>query len=136
MSPGSNRSHESLIAPETIDVEEYSVMLDDNSHTNSGNSSPDELNILSLSTEGAFPSKYPFGTSSHGSTVRNNNPPIAPDGENTKWATKKYQVKEQIAIIEAKTVMPVEDQPNRIDLRTRIKDKMKSKVCLLCHRAG
>jgi hypothetical protein len=135
MSPGSNR-HESLIAPETIDVEECSVMLDDNSHTNSGNSSPDELNILSLSTEGTFSSKYAFGTSSHGSTVWNNNPPIAPDGENTKWAKNKYNVKEKVANFEAKN--RTEDQPNRIDLRTRLrtKEKMKTKVCLLSHRAG
>lgn len=129
MSPASNRSHESLIAPEPIDV-------DDNSHTNSRNSSPDELNILS--TEGAFRSKYTFGTPSYDFTVRNNNPPIAPDGENTVWAKKKYyhhQVKEEVAKIEAKTRM--EHQPNRIDLRKRLKtkEKMKTKVCPLSHRA-
>jgi hypothetical protein len=136
MSPGSNRSHESLIAlPETIDVDDYSVKLDDNSHTNSGNSSPDELNIRSLSTEGAFPSKYTFDTPSHGSAVRNNNPPIAPDGENTEWAKKKYShVGEEVAKIEAKTRMG--DQPNKIDLRTTLKtkNKMKPKVCPLSHR--
>jgi len=89
MSSASKRSHESL-APEAIDVDDCSVILDDNSHTNFGNSSPDELNIRSPSTEGDYPSKYTFVTPSHGSTVRNNNPPIAPDGENTMWATKKY----------------------------------------------
>ena len=137
MSPGSNRSHENLFTPETIDVDDYSVMFDNNSHTNSGNSSPDELNIRSLSTEGAFPSKFAFDTPSHGSTVLNNNPPIAPDGENTEWAKKKYsQVGEKVAKIEANIL--VEDQPNRIDLRTTLKtkDKMKTKVCPLSHRAG
>jgi hypothetical protein len=139
MSPGSNHGYESLIAPETIDVDDFSVMPDNNNKTNSGNSSPDELNILSPSTEGAFPSKYGFGTPSHGSSVRNNNPPIAPDGENTEWAKKRYsqvQVKEKVAKIEAKT--RTEDQPNRIDLRTTIKtkDRMKTKVCLLSHRAA
>lgn len=133
MSPGSNHSHESLIATETIDVDN-SVVLDDNSHTNSGNSSPDELNIRSLPTEGAFSSKYTFGTPSHGFTVRNSNPPIAPDGENTEWAKKQYLVKERVANIEA-TLM--EDQPRKIDLRTRVKtkEKMKTKVCPLSHRA-
>ena len=136
MSPGSNHSHESLIAPETIDVDDYSVMLDDNSHTKSGNSSPDELNIRSLSSEGAFPSKYEFHKHSHGSTVRNDIPPIAPDGENTEWAKKKFQVREEVAKIEAKTRMG--DQPNKIDLRTTLKtkNKMKTKVCPLSHRAG
>lgn len=128
MSPGSNRNHESLIAPETIDVDDNSVILDDNSHTNSGNSSPDELNIRSLSTEGTFPSKYAFHSRS---TVRNDNLPIAPDGENTEWAKKKFQVREQVAKFEAKTRMG--DQPNKIDLRTTLKtkNKMKTKVCLL-----
>ena len=135
MSPGSNRSHESLIAPETIDVDDYSVMLDDNDHTNSGNSSPDELNIRSLSTEGAFPSKYTFDTPSHGSTFPNNNPLIAPDGENTEWAKKKYShVGQEVAKIEAKTRMG--DQPNKIDLRTKTRNKMKPKVCPLSYRAG
>lgn len=136
MSPGSNRSHKGLIAPETIDVDDYSVMLDDNSHMNSGNSSPDELNIRSLSTEGAFSSKYTFDTPSHGSTVRNYNPPIAPDGENTEWAKKRFQVREEVAKIEAKTRMG--DQPNKIDLREALKtkNKMKPKVCPLSHRAG
>lgn len=135
MSPGSNHSHESLIATETIDVDN-SVVLDDNSHTNSGNSSPDELNIRSLPTEGAFSSKYTFGTPSHGFTVRNSNPPIAPDGENTEWAKKKYSVRDKVAKIEAKTQM--EDQPNRIDLRTALKtkNKMKPRVCYLSHQAG
>jgi hypothetical protein len=120
--PGFNRSHESLIA---IDV-------DDNSHMISGNSSPDELNIRS--TEGAFPSKYTSDTPSHGSTVRNNNPPIAPDGKNTEWANKEFlqvgRVKGVVAKIEAG------DQPNKIDLRTvnlKNKNKMKTKVCPLSH---
>jgi hypothetical protein len=139
MNPGSKRSHESLIAPETIDVDDYPVMLDDNSHTSIGNSSPDELNIRSPSTEGVFPSTYTFDTPSHGSTVWNNNPPIAPDGENTEWAKEKYsriKVRQAVATIEAKT--HTEDQPNKIDLRTTIKtkNKMKTKVCPLSHRAG
>ena len=129
MSPGSNGSRESLITPEAIDVDDYSLILDNNSHIYSGNSSPDELN--GLSAERALPSKYNFGTPSYGSTVRNHNP-IAPDGENTKWAKETYsQVKEKVAEIEAKTYM--EDRPNRIDLRTRLKtkDKMRTKVCPL-----
>ena len=136
MSPGSNLSHESLFTPEPIDVDNYPIMLDNNSHTNSGNSSPDELNIRSLSTEGGFPSKYTFDTPSHSSTVRNNNPPIAPDGKNTEWAKKRFPgVKEKVAVIEAKTQV----EPNRIDLRMtvmRTKNKMKTKVCPLSHRAG
>lgn len=132
MSPGSNRSHESLITPEAIDVDDSSVILDNNSHTNSGNSSTDELNIRSLSTEGTVPSIYKFGTPSHGSTVRNNNPPIVSDGPHTEWLKKKHspsQVKEKIAKIEAKTQR--EDRPNRIDLRKTLKtkDRMKTKVC-------
>ena len=128
MSPGSNRSHESLIAPETIDV-------DDISHANSGNSSPDELNIRSLSTEGAFLSRFGFDAPSHGSTVRNNNPHIVPDGENTEWAKKKYShVGERVAKIEAKSRMA--DQSNMMDLRTKTKNKMKPKVCPPSHRAG
>lgn len=136
MSPGFKHSHESLIMPETIDVDDYSVMLDDNSHTSIGNSSPDELNIRSPSTEGAFPSKYTFDTPSHGSTVRNYTP-IVPDGENTEWANKKFpHVSEAVAKIEAKTRM--EDQPNKVDLRlySKTKNKMKAKVCPLSYRAG
>ena len=139
MSPASNHSYKSLITPETIDVDDCSVMLDNNSKTNSGKSSPDELNTLSPYTEGALPSKYVFDTPRHGSSVRNNIPRIVPDGKSTEWANKTFsqvsQVKEKVAKIEAKT--RPEDQPNRIDLRTiKTKDRMKTKVCPLSYRAG
>ena len=138
MSPGSNRSQESLIASETIDVDDYSTMLDDNSHTNMGNSSPDELNIRSPSTEGAFPSRYTFDTPSHATVW--NNPSVVPDGKNTEWANKNFLVKKQVAKIEAKTSMEDQprDRPNKIDLRDAIKtkNKMKTKVCPLSHRDG
>lgn len=124
-------SNHSFIAPETIDVDDYFVILDGNGHTNPdfGNSSPDELNIRSQSIEGAFPSEEAFHTPGLSSIVWNNNPPIAPDGENIEWAKKDSQVKEKVAKIEAKTRM--EDEPNGIDLRTTLKtkDKMKIKVC-------
>lgn len=142
MSLGSKRSHEVLLAPEPIDVDDSwdSVMHGDNNHTNTTISSPDELNIRSPSTEGAHSSKYQFNTPRHDSTDRNNNPPIAPDGANTEWATKKFfqgsshilngnptssgQVREKIAKIEAQTHI------QKIDLtrKVKLKSKMKSKV--------
>ena len=50
MSPGSNHSRKGVITPEIFDVDDYSVILDDNSHPISGNSLPDKLNVRSLST--------------------------------------------------------------------------------------
>ena len=143
MNSGSKRTHEIPIA-EPIDVDDYIIMPGDNSHTSIGTSSPDELNIRSPSAEGAnYPSKYRFDTPSHGSTARNNNPPIAPDGENTEWAKKTFsqgfaqpsQVKEEIAKIEAK--IRVGNQPKAVDLKAQLKlrdkkkDRMKRKVCPL-----
>jgi hypothetical protein len=128
MSPGSSHIHKT---PDIIDVDDYSVILDDNRHTNCDNFySPDELNILSLSTEGAFPSKYAFDIPGHCPAVRNINPPIVPDGENSEWEKKKYsQVKEKAAKVEVKA--GVENLRSRIDLRTTLKTKemKKIKVC-------
>ena len=50
----------------------------------------------------------------------------------SEWANKNFQVREEVARIEAKTRM--EDQPNKIDLRDwvlKTKNKMKTKVCPL-----
>ena len=120
-----------------IDVDEYCVMPGDNGHDDS---SPDELNIRSTSIEGAdCPSKYPFNAPIHGSTVRNNYPLLVPDGENTEWAKKNFsqgssnhinsapsgQVRGEIAKIEAR----MGDQRNMIDLKEKLKPKMKTKVC-------
>jgi len=141
MSPGSKSSHDVLLASETIDVDDSSHWeYGDNSHTNI-NSSPDELNIRSPSEE-AHSSKYQFNTPRHGSIVRNNNPPIVPDGKNTEWANKKFsqgssnhisnrnpalsgQVREEVAKIEAKGRM---GDPPKIDLKLKMKHKMKYKV--------
>lgn len=143
MNSGSKRNHEISIA-EAIDVDDYIIMPGDNSHTSIGTSSPDELNIRSPSAEEAnHPSKYRFDTPSHGFTAQNNNPPIAPDGENTEWAKKTFfqgltlsgQVRDEIAKIEAKT--RVGNQPKAIDLKAQLKlrdktkDRMKRKVCPL-----
>jgi hypothetical protein len=123
-----------------IDVDEYCVMPADNDHTSLDNSSPDELNIRSSSIGGAdYPSKYPFNTPSHGSTVRNDYPPLVPDGENTEWAKKNFsqgssnhihsvllgQVRGKVAKIEA----CIGAQRNMIDLREKLKLRMKTKVC-------
>ncbi|KAF8798789.1 cysteine proteinase [Phlegmacium glaucopus] len=123
----SKRTHEVLLAPETIDVDDSSPWdHDDNSHTNI-NSSPDELNIRSPSTEEAHSSKYHFNTPGHGSRDRNNNPPIVPDGKNTEWANNKFSghVRGEVAKIEAG--YHTENVP-KIDLaRKQMKHKMKSK---------
>lgn len=145
---GSKRNHEIPLAPETIDVDDNSVLDSitprDNNHTSIGNSSPDELNMLSPSAEGVHSSKYPFNISSHHPAVRNSNPRIVADGENTEWANKAFsqdssdcipnrntgQVREQVERFEA--------QSRKIDFNDFIyksKNRMKP-VRPLSFRAG
>jgi hypothetical protein len=130
-------------------------MHNDNNHTSMRISSPDELNIRSPSTEEAnHPSPYQFDAPNHGSTVRNNNPSIVPDGEHTEWAKKTYpqgssnhsmgspapsgHVRVEIAKIEAKTHMG--DQPTKVinfrEQPMKAKHKMRTKVRPLLLRAG
>lgn len=145
MSLGSKRDHEIPTTTETIDDDDNFVMLNDNNHTNIRISSPDELNIRSPFTgEANHPSTYQFDAPNHGSTVRNNNLSIVPDGESTEWAKKTYpqgssnhsmgnpassgQVRGEVAKIEAK-----------IDLKDKLlksKSKMKTKVRPPLLRAG
>ena len=149
MSPGSKLSHEVPLALETIDVDDDwdSSIPGDNSRTTLCISSSDELNIRSPSTEEAHASKYSFNPPMHGSAVRSNNPAIAPDGESTEWAKKKFsqgssdyiynrkfppsgQVRDKVARFEAM------ENPPKIDLKSKIKCRMRTKVRPLFFRAG
>jgi hypothetical protein len=138
------------LALETIDVDDDwdSSISGDNSRTTICISSPDELNIRSPSTEEAHSSKYSFNPPMHGSAIRSNNPPIAPDGESTEWAKKKFsqgssdhisnrnfppsgQVRDNVAKFEA-----MKEDPPKIDLKSKLKYKMRTKVRPLFFRAG
>ena len=151
MSPDSKLSHEVPLALETIDVDDdWDSSMGDNSRTTLCISSSDELNIRGPSTEEAHSSKYSFNPPMHGSAVRSNNPPIAPDGESTEWAKKKFsqgssdyisnrnfppsgQVRNQVAKFEAM------ENPPMIDLKSKIKSiksRMRTKVGPLFFRAG